>query len=177
MSLLWTTSQKKIQKGVWPSHKNASTFSLALCSSSNVICILHTDDSRVNQGSRWLHFQLRASFVICFRLILFIFRAKKHHAVSSSLSNSSNTIQGVNFTAFARSGKAVLVDSANRETIRSSWGQPSTTVFILHCANRRQGLCVFVLQFSGRHPSGWVWNALKSYDSLHSQEVWCHQML
>lgn len=121
-----------------------STFLLASCSSTNLICTLPTDDSRVNRGSSRLH-----SPVAC-----------RHHAFNALLNKTHNS-GGEFYSRCSGQWKLYLWTQQTVEPYALTWAQPSTRVFILHCANSRQGLRLFVWQFSGRHPSGWLWNASK----------------
>lgn len=73
------------------------SFLLASCSSSNLICIVHTDDSWVNQGSRRL--RLPVTWFVSKQYISNL-GAKKHHTFGSS--STTLTIQDVNFTAFSQ---------------------------------------------------------------------------
>lgn len=58
------------------------------------------------------------------------------------------TNQDVNFTAFAQLAKTALVDSANRKTIRSSWGlwytAINSSVYTALCKQKAEAACVCV---------------------------------
>lgn len=68
--------------------------------------------------------------------------------ITHSVHLPNNTVQDVNFKAFARSVKTVLVDSANRETIHSLWETLGTainnSVYTALCKQKAGTVRVFV---------------------------------